>query len=114
MVRSKCLRTDRTIASVLLLSWLTCRCWAEDVPVPEMTISPCKQPPRIDGQLGDECWRGAVMVDNLHVVREAGKMTRRHKAYVTRDERWLYVAFGATLPVADRMPAKWFKHDQLV
>ena len=79
-----------------------------------MTISACKQPPRIDGQLDDECWRGAAMVDNLHIVREAGKTTRKHKAYVTRDNQWLYAAFRATLPAADRVPAKWFKHDQLV
>ena len=101
------------VVSVVVL-WPLCGATGAATEIPELSVPVCKEPPAIDGQLDDACWRAAVMVDNLHIVLEPGEMTRKHKVYVTRDSEWLYAAFDAALPASDRMPAQWFKHDQLV
>jgi len=85
----------------------------EKIKLPEMSIPECKSPPRIDGLLNDKCWEKAAFVNTFNVVGE-GRTVKKHKAHVTRDDKWLYVGFDVSLPKADRLPAKYFKHDELV
>jgi len=85
----------------------------EEFKIPEMYIPLCKTAPRIDGMLNDKCWKQAAMVNTFNIVCGDG-VVKKHKAYVTRDARWLYVAFDVDFPKGDRELAKYFKHDQLV
>jgi len=88
---------------------------ARSLDLPGLDLSAAAaQPPAIDGRLDDQCWRSATVIDAFHVIKEPGKTSAKHKAYVTRDDEWLYVAFDLAHPAADRKPPRFFKHDDYV
>ena len=71
--------------------------------LPELTVSPCDTPPVIDADLGDSCWQHAAAIDQWYIVRADGIAgeTRGHRAWVTIDSSWLYVAFSVAHPRPD-------------
>jgi hypothetical protein len=81
--------------------------------LPEVTIPSCTTPPRIDGRLDDSAWAQAATIASFHVVG-TDKATDQHKAWVMRDNEWLYVAFDVSQLASDREPAKVVKHDDNV
>ena len=84
-----------------------------NVSPPEITVPVCVSPPRIDGEVNDECWKTAAAIDAFRVVAD-GTVARQHKAWVTRDNEWLYVAFDVAQSTLERDPARCFAHDDLV
>ncbi len=77
-------------------------------------IPTCKKTPVIDGKLDDICWEESAIVDKFNVITGKRGTTQKYKAYVTRDDKWLYVAYEVSLPLSARMPGKYLKHDHNV
>jgi len=69
-------------------------------PAPELRVPVCDTPPVIDASLDDECWPNAGAVDRWNIIRPDGVAgeTGEHRAWVTMDASWLYVAFKAAHP----------------
>ncbi len=84
---------------------------AAEPTLPEITISKCANPPVIDGQLDDPCWKTATPAGTFHVIKEGGT-SAKHKAWVTYDNEWLYVAFDVAQSTLERDKTRYFKHDE--
>ena len=100
------------VAAALLFAFASAL-GAQDGTRQGFTIPACEQPPRMDGLLNDPCWRQAAAFDTLHLVGK-DDTTSRHKAYVSRDDSWLYVAFDVAHPAADRRPVVHSRYDAAI
>ena len=69
-------------------------------PAPELRVPVCSTPPVIDASLDDPCWSKAATVERWHIIRPDGIAgeTGEHRAWVTMDKGWLYVAFKVAHP----------------
>ena len=101
-------------AGVLMFTGLGICSGAAEPVLPEIMLNTCKAPPKIDGVLDDVCWKQTLVVDRFHVLKRPSEVATKHRAWVTRDNEWLYAAFDIAHPAADRDPPKYFKHDDLV
>ena len=89
------------VAVVAMLAALLLRAAGTPPTVPAITIPECKSPPALDGMLNDGCWRQATVLEDFHVIDQASR-TERCRAWVVRDNRWLYVAFEVKHPATIR------------
>ena len=86
-------------------------CFAANEPVPELTVPPIQgQPPYLDGTLTDECWQAAAVISNFPVFKKPGE-TVGHKAWLTRDGQWLYVAIEILHPAPKHIKQTVFESD---
>ncbi len=65
-------------------------------------------PPRIDGVLDDACWKEAAEIPINHVIGSEA-ISDRHKAFLTRDDKYLYVAYDIRHPARNRVPCEFIK-----
>ena len=74
--------------------------WSAPLPLPELTVPVCAIPPVIDATLSDPCWQAAATVGRWYIVEPDGiaGSTEAHQAWVTMDNRWLYIAFRVAHP----------------
>ncbi len=82
---------------------------AESVP-PALEAMRCPQPPLVDGILTDACWQTQAMITNLHVFQAPGK-TRPVRAWVAKDDAWLYFAADIPHPNPQHVKRTVVKHN---
>ena len=88
---------------------------AEDgAALPPFSARACAPPPLIDGILDDAAWKAAAKVDEFHVIGK-DERTTKHRAMVTYDNAWLYVAFEVGQGDMARLAPKYIGgHDDYV
>lgn len=69
------------------------------------------QPPRIDGDLSDACWRTASKFTDFRLMELQQPMPYPTEAYLCYDDRAVYCAFYAHDPDPARIRAQEFKRD---
>src|SRR5947207_11144706 len=69
-------------------------------PPAEIRISRAPGPIEVDGALGDPGWSGAARVDTFYEIKPGDNVTPNVKtvAWLTYDDRFLYVAFEFSDP----------------
>lgn len=72
-------------------------------------------PPVIDGRLDDACWAQAAVITNFHLLDGAAlALPHPHRAYIARDDAWLYLAFDVAHPHAQWMAPQHLRRDDPV
>ncbi len=83
---------------------------AELPPLPEISISACEMPPKLDGVLDDACWKTAAMVEKLNVYRK-DETTDAVAFKLAFDNQWLYIAAQIRHPMPERIKPKVLEQD---
>lgn len=80
----------------------------------EVSLKKCDRPPKIDGILDDACWKTAVKINKFNIIGK-NETVNKHKAYITCDDSWLYVAYDVLQPETERVEPKYTRwHDDYV
>jgi hypothetical protein len=84
-------------------------------PAAEIRISRAPGPIEVDGALGDPGWSGAARVDTFYEIKPGDNVTPNVKtvAWLTYDDRFLYVAFEFSDPDPKSIRAPLGDRDQL-
>ncbi len=87
--------------------------WAEAAPPALALRAPLNGPPPVlDGCLDDGCWVQAASVTNFHLL-DGGRVAlpHPHRAYIARDDAWLYAAFEVAHPAPQWILPREDRHD---
>ncbi len=81
----------------------------------DWTVARTEDGPKIDGALNDACWRTATLVDRFYPIGRTESDQRGNRAWLTADERFLYVAFDVKQRVDERLNPQYTGiHDDFV
>ncbi len=80
------------------------------VELPEVTVPVCYQSPFLDGAFTDECWRSAAVISKFSVFQKPGEAVA-HKAWLTSDGQWLYIAVEILHPAPKHIKQTVFEAD---
>ncbi len=79
---------------------------------PEITIPICKTAPVVDGKLNDAAWKSAAHAGNFYIVRDKdGKQSDDTEVMLTRNSKWLYLAFKCKNEKLRDVELKHTEHD---
>ena len=83
-------------------------------PMQGVKLPPCAVPPVIDGALNDASWKSAASVDEFFTIGKSERV-KKHRAWLTFDNAWLYVAFEVNQGEMERLAPRYINgHDDFV
>ena len=70
------------------------------------------EPPKIDGDISDKCWRKATKIRDFYLLTDGSKPSERTEAWICYDKQNIYVAFYCHDSQPDAIVARQTKRDQ--
>jgi hypothetical protein len=85
-------------------------------PPPPITISRAAGPITIDGELSDPGWKGAAVVNDFWETQPGDNVPPRARtlAFLTYDEKYLYIAVRCDDPRPEKIRAPYVDRDQVI
>ena len=102
--------TRHCVCSLLLLAL---PCFAQP-PVPEVTVTPCQAPVKVDGALNEECWQRAQALGDFHVLGAGNETADNTFAKVAYDQAFLYVGVRCLHAALAEVKPQHLQHDSAV
>lgn len=97
----------RVVIGGLWALWVTGMAMA----LPEATVAPCATPPKIDGELDDECWKAAATFSDFHVLGQTHAAKRPTVVKASFDSKWLYLGIASHHEKPQEIQATVLNHD---
>ena len=75
----------------------------------------CRKAPIVDGKLNDKCWTKASKIKEFKIFRRGpiGSITNDTEVFLTRDNKWLYLAFKCHNVNMQHVESQGTAHDEV-